>query len=387
MESIDPFDFDTLIDRRHTSSEKWDKYGDPEVMPQWLADMDFRSPPAVMEALHRRVDHGVFGYTHASTELQEVIQETLAVSYGWKIEAEWIVWLPGLVTGLNVACRAAGQDGDAVATCVPVYPPFLSAPSHFRRELVTVPMIQDSGRWIFNFDRLDKALPDRTRMFLLCNPQNPCGRVFTRQELTDLAEICTKHDLIICSDEIHCGLVLDEGKSHVPTATLDPDIASRTITLMAPSKTYNLPGLGFGYAIISDSKLRSRFRKSMAGIVPGVNAMAYTAALAAYKHGAPWLDALLPYLRTNRDLVEESVARMPGLSMTHVEATYMAWIDARPLGLEDPAAFFERAGLGLGAGHVFGMSGFVRFSFASPLKLVQEALARMRGAAEDQSSC
>lgn len=382
MERIDPFDFDTVIDRRHTSSEKWDKYQDPEVLPLWLADMDFRSPPAVIEALHRRVDHGVFGYTHASSDVVDVIQETLAVSYGWKIEAEWIVWLPGLVTGLNVSCRATGEDGDVVATCVPVYPPFLSAPRDSRRQLVTVPMVQDTGRWIFDWDRLEQALTRRTRLFLLCNPQNPCGRVFTREELTNLAEICVRHDLIICSDEIHCGLLLDQDKPHIPTAMLDPEIAAATITLMAPSKTYNLPGLGIGFAIISNPDLRSRFRRAMSGIVPGVNSMAYTAALAAYKDGGTWLDALLSYLGQNRDLVEESVANIPGLSMAHVEATYLAWIDARSLEVDDPAVFFEKAGVGLGAGQYFGMPGFVRFSFASPRIVVQEALARMRRAAE-----
>lgn len=381
MGNVNLFDFGTVIDRRDTSSEKWDKYGADDVIPLWLADMDFRSPPPVIKALHQRVDHGVFGYTHAPAELVEVVQEMLLASYRWKIEAEWLVWLPGLVTGLNVACRAVGVDGDAVATCVPVYPPFLSAPSHSRREIVTVPMAQDSGRWVFDLDRLESALTDRTRLFLLCTPHNPCGRVFTRQELVNVAELCAKHDVILCSDEIHCDLVLDDDRIHIPTATIDPDIASRTITLMAPSKTYNLPGLGLGFAIISEPQLRSRFKKSMAGIVPWVNALAYTAALAAYRDGGAWLKALLSYLKANRALVEEAVARIPGLSVTHVEATYLAWIDARRMGLDDPAAFFQQAGVGLGPGGLFGMPGFVRLSFASPRILLEEALLRMRHAA------
>jgi cystathionine beta-lyase len=316
----------------------------------------------------------------------EAVQDMLLVSFGWKIEAEWIVWLPGIVTGLNVACRAIGEDGDTVATCVPVYPPFLSAPSNSRREIVTVPMARDSDRWCFDLDRLESALTDRTRLFLLCSPHNPCGRVFSTQELVDVVEVCAKHDVTLCSDEIHCGLVLDDDKIHVPTATLDPDIASRTITLMAPSKTYNLPGLGIGFAIISEPELRSRFKKSMAGIVPWVNALAYPAALAAYRDGGPWLEALLSYLKANRDLVEESVAHMPGLSMTHVEATYLAWIDARCAKLDDPAAFFVEAGVGLGPGNLFGMPGFVRLSFASPRLLLEEALLRMRHAAEQLAS-
>jgi cysteine-S-conjugate beta-lyase len=242
-------------------------------------------------------------------------------------------------------------------------------------------MAQDSGRWGFDLDRLESALTDRTRLLLLCAPHNPCGRVFTRQELINVAEICARHDVILCSDEIHCGLVLDDDRIHIPAATLDPDIASRTITLMAPSKTYNLPGLGLGFAIISEPQIRSRFKKSMAGIVPGVSALAYTAALAAYRDGGPWLEALLSYLKANRTLVEETVARIPGLSVTHVEATYLAWIDARRMEMDDPAAFFLQAGVGLGPGNLFGMPGFVRLSFASPRILLEEALLRMRHAA------
>lgn len=386
MEQVESSLFDTPIDRHGTASEKWDRYGGRNVIPLWLADMDFKSPTPVLAALHKRVDHGVFGYTRAPKELVETLQESLLRSYGWEIEPEWIVWLPGLVTGLNVACRAVGSDGDLVATSVPTYPPFLSAPRYSRKQIVTVPMIQDSGRWRFDMDRLNSALTPRTSLFLLCSPHNPCGRVFTSEELLDLAMLCERHGAVICSDEIHCDLVLDQTVRHIPTATLAPEIASRTITLMSPSKTYNLPGLGIGFAIISSLELRARFKKAMAGIVPGVNALAFTAALAAYRDGAEWLEALLYYLRRNRDFVQEVVGKIPGLSMCHVEATYLAWLDARSMGLADPARFFERAGVGLGSGDLFGMPGFVRLSFGSPRTLVAEALARMRTAAEAWTS-
>jgi cystathionine beta-lyase len=386
MERVESSLFDAPIDRYGTASEKWDRYGGRNVIPLWLADMDFKSPSPVLDALHRRVDHGVFGYTRAPSELVEVLQESLLRSYGWAIEPEWIVWLPGLVTGLNVACRAVGADGHLVATSVPVYPPFLSAPRYSRKQIVTVPMIQDSGQWRFDMDRLNSSLTPSTSLFLLCSPHNPCGRVFTREELLDLAELCERNGAVICSDEIHCDLVLDQTVRHIPTATLAPEIASRTITLMGPSKTYNLPGLGIGFAIISDRELRAQFKKAMAGIVPGVNALAFTAALAAYRDGAEWLEALLSYLRRNRDFVQEVVGKIPGLSMSHVEATYLAWLDARSMGLADPAQFFERAGVGLGSGDLFGMPGFVRLSFGSPRTLVEEALARMRTAAEAWTS-
>jgi cysteine-S-conjugate beta-lyase len=373
----DTFDFDTPIDRSGTSSEKWAMHEDRGVLPLWLADMDFRSPPAVIQALHERVQHGVFGYTRSPEELNRVVIGMLDAHYSWHVEREWLVWLPGLVTGLNVACRAFGEDGDDVLTTVPVYPPFLSAPGWSRRNLITVPLSRASGTWEFDFDRIAESLGPRTALFLLCSPHNPVGRVFDRSELTRIATLCAEHDAVICSDEIHCGLILDQDKQHIPTAALSPEVADRTVTLMAPSKTFNLPGLGCSFAVIPNPDLRRRFRSAMAGIVPSVNLMGYTAAMAAYRDGGDWLAALLEYLRNNRDIVATAVARMPGLSMSHVEATYLAWIDTRDAGLDDPALFFEAAGVGLGDGKVFGCPGFVRLTFGCPRSTLLEALGRM----------
>ncbi len=376
------FDFDTPIDRRGSASVKWDKYRGRDVIPLWVADMDFRSPPVVLEALQRRVEHGVFGYTHAPEELTPAILARLQADYRWQVEPEWLVWLPGLVTGLNVACRAVGEDGDQVLTPVPVYPPFLSAPRHSRRDLLTVPLGRRDGRWELDLERLEAAVTPRTRLLLLCSPHNPVGRVFGREELAALADLCARHDLVICSDEIHADLVLDPDKAHVPTAALEPEVARRTITLMAPSKTFNTPGLGFSFAVVPDGALRGRFRAAMAGIVPQVNALGYTAALAAYRDGGPWQAALLAALRANRDSVEQAVAAMPGLAMDHVEATYLAWIDTRPAGLEDPVQFFEQAGVGLSDGRDFAGPGFVRLNFGCPQATLREALGRMGQALE-----
>ena len=265
-------------------------------------------------------------------------------------------------------------------TTVPVYPPFLKAPKLSHRGLATLPLVQEAGRWTFDFERLEALITPRTRLFLLCNPYNPVGRVFTREELARLAMIGEKHNLIICSDEIHCGLVLDQDKRHVPIATLDHAMARRTVTFMSPSKTFNLPGLGCAFAIIPDQQLRRRFRRAMAGIVPGVNLLGYTAAWAAYRDGSEWQAALLAYLRRNRDLVSQAVNRLPGLTMSHVEATYLGWIDTRAAGLEEPVKFFEKAGVGLGDGAAFGGPGFVRLSFACPQVTLAEALSRMRRA-------
>jgi cysteine-S-conjugate beta-lyase len=374
------FDFDTSVDRCGTASEKWARYETRNVLPFWLADMDFTSPPAVIEALHRRVEHGVFGYTAAPEELIRVVMNMLEVSYGWKVQREWLVWLPGLVVGINVTCRAFGEDGDDVLTAVPVYPPFLTAPENWRRHLVTVPLSHTADRWEIDFDRLADAITPRTRLFLLCSPHNPVGRVFSPEELATLAAICEEHNVTICSDEIHCGLILDQDKAHIPTAMLSPEIADRTVTLMAPSKTFNLPGLGCSFAIISNRELRNRFRRAMAGIVPSVNALAYTAAEAAYRDGSSWQAALLDYLRDNREIVTRAVKEMPGVSMTHVEATYLAWIDTRAANLDYPVEFFESAGVGLGNGTDFGGPGFVRLTFGCPRSMLIEGLNRMRKA-------
>jgi cysteine-S-conjugate beta-lyase len=371
------FDFDTTIDRRGTGSLKWDKYKDRDILPLWVADMDFRASPAVLRALHERVEHGVFGYTLPPAELIEALRSYLQTWHGWTIEKEWITWLPGVVPAMAAACRAIGEDGDDVMTAVPIYPHFLTVHKAARRNLITVPLQMRDNRWTFDFDRLESAITPRTRLFLLCNPHNPVGRSYTRLELATLAEICRRHDIILCSDEIHAGLVLDEDTPHVPTAMLSPDIADRTITLRAPSKTFNLPGLGCSYAIICDPALRRRFRRCTAEVIPFVNVMGFAAALAAYRDSRDWHMALLDYLRANRDRVEQAIREIPGLSMTHIEATYLAWIDTRPAGLQDPVKFFEDVGVGLSDGTEFAARGFVRLNFGCPRALLDEALARM----------
>lgn len=373
-------DFDTLPDRSNTASEKWDRYGDRDIIPLWVADMDFRSPPAVIEALHQRVEHGVFGYSGPSKELVETVTAMLFREYGWQVDPAWLVWLPGLVCGLNVACRAVGQAGDAVAAFTPVYPPFLTAPGLADRLLVTAPLVEQRGRWAMDLDALEQAITDRTRLLLLCSPHNPVGRIWSREEQRALVELVERHNLIVCSDEIHSGLLLDADSQHIPFATLAPELARRTITLQAPSKTYNIPGLGCSFAIIPDQQLRTAFRGVMAGIVPHVNLLGYTATLAAYRDGEQWRQALLSYLRKNRDLVLESLASMPGLKTWPVEATYLAWIDTRSLQTDDPAGFFELAGVGLSDGVPFGSPGFLRLNFGCPQDLLQQALARMRAA-------
>ena len=370
-------DFDQIVDRRATSALKWDKYAGRDIIPMWVADMDFRSAPAIVEALVQRARHGVFGYTETPAELNQVIVAHLRTAYGWQVQPEWLLWLPGLVSAINLVCRAIGEDGDDVITAVPVYHPFLTGPANQRRSVTRVPLQLRNGRWEWDFERLEQSLTARTRLLLLCNPHNPVARVFTRDELSELARIALEHDLIIASDEIHCGLVLDRDKRHIPLATLGPEIAARTITLMAASKTYNLPGLGCAFAVVSNAKLRARLGGAAAGIVPRVNAMGYVATLAAYRDSGQWHAELLEYLRANRNLVLERIGRLPALSITAIEATYLAWIGVDEALDPDPATVFERAGVGLYDGRVFGADGFVRLNFGCPRSLLAQALDRI----------
>lgn len=374
------FDFDLIIDRSGTDSDKWDKYKGRDVLPLWVADMDFLSPPCVIDALTKRVQHGVFGYTNPSEALIEAVVAHARRDFNWTIQPEWIVWLPGLVCGLNVLCKTTDNPGDEIITWTPAYPPFLSAPALNDRELIRLPLVLEDESWVMDVRSLEMAITPRTRMILLCNPHNPTGRAWSKVELLELARIADKHDLIIGSDDIHAGLILDEDKQHIPIASLSPDIAARTITLLAPSKTYNIAGLGCAIAIISNPVLRQRFIKAKGRIVPHVNLLAYTAALAAYKDGAPWRLELIDYLRSNRNLLEQEIAAMPGLKMAHVEATYLAWIDARGLGVDNPYRRFEEAGVGLCDGADFGAAEFVRLNFGCRRGLLKEAISRMKKA-------
>jgi cysteine-S-conjugate beta-lyase len=374
------YDFDTVIDRRYSDSHKWRKYHSRNIIPMWVADMDFASPPDVIKALQDRVAQGVFGYGEPHAQLKQAILAHLQDRFEWCVAPEWFVWLPGLVTGLNLVCRSVGAPGAGIVTMVPVYPPFLTAPSLSGKRLQTTRMAFIDGQWRFDADELRRVIDDDTALFMLCNPHNPTGRVFSRKELEDLADICLSTDLIICSDEIHCDLVLQPACRHIPIASISPQIAERTITLMAPSKTFNLPGLGCAFALIPNLELRRRFKAAMAGIVPHVNVLGFTAAQAAYQHGRPWLDALVDYLRKNRDIVQAAVERTGVLRMGEVQATYLAWIDTRPTGIADPVRFFEQAGVGLSDGADFGTDGFVRLNFGCPQSLLATALERMTSA-------
>jgi cystathionine beta-lyase len=374
------FDFDKTINRWNTGSLKWDRYKCTNIIPMWVADMDFQAPPVILEALCKHVEHGVFGYAVPKDELVEVVVNRLKAKYHWEIKPSWIVWLPGIVPALNVVCRTIGSNGDEVLTFIPVYPPFLSAPTLSSKTLKTVPLCRNKKSFTFDLERFEKEISSKSKLLLLCNPHNPVGRAFTKEEIRNVAEICLKHDIVLCSDEIHCDLILDN-KEHIPLATLSSEISANTITLMAPSKTFNVPGLNCAFAVIPDEALRTSFITTRRGIVPDTNALGYTACLAAYKDCEEWRVALIDYLRKNRDIVYHSVNQnIPNLSMDHVEATYLAWINTKELNISDPASFFERAGVGLSDGRHFQGERYVRLNFGCPRKTLLEALDRMKRA-------
>lgn len=389
------FDFETGVDRRGSDAMKWQRYAGRDVLPMWVADMDFAAPPAVLEALHRRIDHGVLGYAKPWPSLMDAVTGHLLRHYLWQVDPDWIVWIPGVVAAFNAACRAVGASERGIFTATPVYPPFLSAPRHAEQTLVTTPLLRDERRWAWDFDQVAARLAEtRPGLWLLCHPHNPVGRVWRQDELEAISALAEAQDMVICSDEIHCGLVLDEQLQHRPLASLNPALSERTITLMAPSKTFNIPGLYSAFAVIANPVLRRRFQRVLDGIMPHINTLGLVATEVAYRDCDDWHAALIQRLRENASKVEQAVASMPGLQMTPVEATYLAWIDCRGAmaqwGGEDPAIRFERAGVGLSSGRDFAPGTgannearhFVRLNFGCAPDLLNEALRRMQRAVD-----
>jgi len=366
------FDFDAPVDRAGSWSTRWSRYG-ADVIPLWVADTDFRAPPAVLEAFAERLRHGVLGYTVAPPELREAIVERLARLYGWRVDPAWIVFLPGLVAGLHHAARALVPPQGRVLVPKPVYHHLKRAPELAPRPFTEVPLVLQDGRWVFDEDAFRRT-PDASAFFL-CNPQNPGGTVFTPRELERLAGLT--RDQLIVSDEIHCDLILDRQLRHTPIASLAPEISRRTVTLMSPNKTFNIPSAGCAWAVIEDAGLRRKFSQEVdAHVMPSPAVFGYVGALAALRGGEAWLAAQLDYLRGNRDLVERTI----GLPMAHVEATYLAWIDCSGLQIENPWEHFLKHGVALSPGSQFGDARFVRLNFGTQRKLLATALERIRTA-------
>jgi cystathionine beta-lyase len=376
------YNFDTCPDRTGYGSLKWDKYKGRDILPLWVADMDFTTAPEIIAALQQRLDHGIFGYTVPYEAPVQAVLNYLDRQHGYSAKAHWLNFLPGLVPAINLCCHAYVATDESVMTATPVYPPFLGAPDYANRELIKVPLCLDSAdQWTLDFDAMEAAVKPNTKLFILCSPHNPVGRVYTKEELTRLGDFCEKHDLILISDEIHCDLVFDANAQHIVTAKLSETLAARTITLMAPSKTYNLPGLACAFSVIEDSKLRLQFQKTIRGIITEVNCFGYAGCEAAYNHGEPWRQELITYLRGNYELIYQFIKeQIPGIRFRPMESTYLAWFDVTQLELENPVKFFEDNGVGLSDGTPFGGIQHVRLNFGCPRSRLLEGLEKMAAA-------
>lgn len=379
------FDFDTIHSRLGTGSTKWSRYPE-DVLPMWIADMDIAAPPAVLQALRERLDQRILGYSVAGPQVRQAIVDDLWAKYAWRVLPEELLFLPGVEPGFNMALHAFVQPGQAVVLQTPNYRPIRLAPGHWNLPRIEVPFAFENGEYLTPLPAMRQAL-NGAGALLLSNPHNPIGKVFPREELLAVTNACLDNGALIISDEIHAELCFD-GRRHIPTASLSPAIAQRTITLMSASKAYNVAGLKTCFAVIQNAEIRERFNNARCGMVDSVSPLGLEATRAAYSQCGEWLDALLAYLQANRDYLMTAVrSRLPGVVMHAPQGTFLAWLDCSALGLEDPQQFFlEQAKVGLSAGIEFGDDSqqFVRLNFGCPRAMLEEGLQRMERALRER---
>jgi cystathionine beta-lyase len=389
------YNFDLIINRGGTNSAKWRQYPE-DVLPLWVADMDFAAPEPIQAALHRFVEHGVFGYEFPSKELRETVAARMETLYGWQVSPDAVVATPGVVAGFTLAANGLCETGQGLLVQPPVYPPFLKVNGSaglVRQEAALMPeTIGSTLRYSVDFDIFQKAIHSngaRTGMFLFCNPHNPTGQIYSKDDLVCMAEICLKNNIVICSDEIHSEILLG-GTNHIPIAALDPEISDHTVTLIAPSKTFNIPGLFCGFAIIPNKDLLERYKKTVECMAMHVSSPGLAAAQVAFSGTCDaWLAELRAYLTRNRDFLVDFVRNeLTGIKTTVPDATYLAWLDcAEPvksgkLSGTPHEYFLKSAKVALNEGRDFGSGGegFVRLNFGCPHAILVEALTRMKSA-------
>jgi cystathionine beta-lyase len=384
------YNFDEWIDRTGTSASKWDtiesRYAGKGVIPMWVADMDFKSPQPVIDALVKRAEHGIFGYTVRSASLLDSVVGWLSRRHGWKIDKKWISHSPGVVAALSVLVRAFTDPGDSIIIQPPVYHPFYSVIEKQGRNLVVNPLQFDGLHYHMDFDHLQSILTKDTKMLILCNPHNPVGRVWTEEELRRLGDICLKHNVLIVSDEIHHDLVFKE-YTHIPIGSISKEFADQTITCIAPSKTFNLAGLHTSFLIIPNSDLKKRFDIELANsFIGGADVFGVVAAEVAYQQGDDWLDQVIEYIRGNLDYLTAYLEKhIPEIKVIPPQGTYLVWLDCRELGM-DPKALnrfmVEKARLALNDGTMFGPGGegFQRINIACPRAILRKALQQLEDA-------
>jgi cystathionine beta-lyase len=372
-------DLNSVYQRLHTGSKKWSQYPE-DVLPMWVADMDFPVAEPIVQALTARLQHPLLGYSVAQDTLRQTLVAHLASHYDWQVKPEDLVFLPGVEPGVNMALNALVPEGSGVLVQTPNYAPLLDAPGHWDLPRIDLPFHADAnGEYPTDIAALQHVLP-QVRALLLSNPHNPLGKVFDAHELRAIGEACVQNDVLIVSDEIHADILFD-GRRHTPIASLSPAIADRTVTLMSASKAWNIAGMKTAFAVVQNADLRLRFNAGRLGLVDSVNALGLDATQAAYSRGAPWLARVIAYLQDNRDYLANAIrTRFPGISMNLPQSTYLAWLDCAGLDIENPQQFFlKEAKVALSAGHEFGddCGQFVRLNFGCPRSMLEEALARM----------
>lgn len=372
--------FDKIIDRKNTYSFKWEKYKGSDILPMWVADTEFRCAQPILDAIKEQAEHGLMGY-HLPAQFEpanQAVVRWLKKQHDWDVETDWIVWTPGVVPAFNMACKGFSEAGDSVIVQTPNYPPLLAAPKLNGMSRADVGTVVVDGRWTLDFDAL-RAQAERPecKLFILCNPMNPVGSVLTEYELAQVRDICQENDVLLCSDEIHCDLILDQKSKHIPAGKFE-GLQERSITLMAASKTFNIAGLGASFAIIPNAEVRKRFISAGQGIVPWVNILGLVATTAAFTLCDDWYASLLDYLRENRSFMVNEINTVPGLELLAPEATFLAWIDGSGLGVANPQAYFESKGIGPSPGIDFGDRNFIRINFGCPKAYLQQMLERLK---------
>ena len=368
------FDFDTPTNRLNTDSIRWDAFDQNKVLPLWVADMDFQSPPSVIHALSKRIQDGIYGYTHSPSDFNQVIAQYLLDQYEWKVDPDWIVILPSVVSGLYTAVQQLIKADEEVLIPNPVYHHLRLACTSSGRDFQEMRLELKEGRWVLPRDVLKNLVKDKTKLALFCNPQNPGSTVFTRDELQEFGDFCLENNVWICSDEIHAGLVLDESKKHIPLASISKEISEKTITLMSLNKTFNFPGIGLAWAVSENPLLRKAIQVGLHQTIAAPSLLAYTATMAAIKEGEPWRQELIQYLRGNRDLVHEKINAIEGLSIGRMEGSYLAWIDCTQIGNQNPYQALLDGGLATSPGSQFNRDQFVRLNFGTQRNRVNQAL-------------
>ena len=366
------FDFDTPTNRLNTDSIRWDSFNNKAVLPLWVADMDFKSPPCVIEALSNRVQEGIYGYTHSPHQMNAMIAGYLKEQYQWQVDPDWIAILPSVASGLYTAVQQLTKADEQVLIPNPIYHHLRLACSSANRSFQEMQLELKDDRWVLPSNEFKNLNTNQAKLALFCNPQNPGSTVFTKEELKEFGEFCIQNNLWICSDEIHAGLVLDENKKHIPLASISKEISNKTITLMSLNKTFNFPGIGLAWAVAENPVLRKAIQVGLHETIAPPSLLAYTATMAAFKYGEPWRLELIQYLRDNRDLIRRKIASIDELSIGNMEGSYLAWIDCTKLDHQNPYQLFLDAGLATSPGQQFGQNQFVRLNFGTQkAKLIQ----------------